>query len=144
MLIQSRLLRCLLASVMTVAFAACGQKGAPATGQQAGARVSAAVATTGDLKITGYGPDHTKAGVVFNVQPDGGAALWVRVNRSVEGDAVTVEFNGVSLPGYISGSLVTAAVPASLYAKAGTYYLYIVATRGAHSERSNGVTFVVE
>lgn len=144
MLNQSRLLRCVLASIMAVASAACGRQGTPTAGQQANPPVAAAPAIPGDLKITSYGPDHTKAGVVFNVQPNGGAALWIRLNQSLDGYEAAVELNATLLQGNISGNLVTAGVPAALYAQPGTYSLRVIARRGARTEQSNDVKFIVE
>lgn len=144
MLNQRRLLRCMLASIMAVASAACGRQGTPAAGQQANPPVAVAPAIPGDLKITSYGPDHTKAGVVFNVQPNGGAALWIRLNQSLEGYEAAVELNATLLQGNISGNLVTAGVPAALYAQPGTYSLRVIARRGARTEQSNDVKFIVE
>lgn len=144
MLSQNRLLSCMLALIMAVALAACGRQGTPTAGPQANAPAAAAPAVLGDLKITSYGPDRTKAGVVFNVQPNGGSALWIRLNQSLDGYEAAVELNATLLQGNISGNLVTAGVPAALYAKPGTYSLRVIARRGARTERSNDVKFTVE
>lgn len=140
MLSQSRLLMCILASIMAVALAACGRSGTPTAAQHPSGRPSA----NGNLKITSYGPDHTEAGVVFNVQPNGGAALWIRLNQSLDGYEAAVELNATLLQGNVSGNLVTAGVPASLYAEPGSYNLRVIARRSTRIEQSNDVKFTVE
>lgn len=99
---------------------------------------------SGGLEISSYGPAATPAGVVFNRQPDGGAAIWLRMNRSLDGDVATVVFGGTPLTGAISGNLVTAAVPASLYREPGTLDVHVVAQRGGTKQVSNGVKFTIE
>lgn len=133
-----------VAVFLAVSLAGCGWHGdKTVTGAPTSSPVASA-AMLGSLEIIRWGPTSTKAGVVFNKQPDGGAALWIRVNQSLEGDAVNIEFAGVPLQGYISGDLVTAAVPASLYAKPGTFAVYVIANKGAQSMRSNSAKFNVE
>lgn len=99
---------------------------------------------TGALQITSWGPDRTKAGVAFNPQPDGSAALWIRLNRALSGDTVSVDFNGHLLVAAVQGELVTASMPPSLYATPGTYALHVTIKQGAATVRSNDVKFVVE
>lgn len=101
-------------------------------------------AVPADLKITSWGLDNTKAGMVFNKQPDGSAALWIRVNQPLTGDVVAIEFNSVLLQGAITGNLVTASVPADLYAKPGSYTVAVIAHKGNRPVQSNEVTFVVQ
>lgn len=144
MSIKTRWFSYLLSMLVFVGLGACSQQGtgtatpAPASGQ-----ASAAAALPGGLRITSYGPDNTKAGVAFNVQPGGGAALWIRVDRSLDGGKAAVDFNGTLLPGNVSGQLVTAGVPVSLYAKPGTYSLHVIAQIGTQSVQSNDVKFTV-
>src|SRR6185312_15076200 len=76
----------------------------------------AADVTQSSLQITKWGPDRTKAGVVFNEQSDGSAALWIRMNKSLNGADVVVDFNGQPLTTAVQGDLVTATVPPSLFA----------------------------
>lgn len=142
MSIKIRLLQGCLGAAMAVALAACGQQGAGHTSAPASA--SAAAALPGSIKITSYGPASTKAGVAFNAQPDGGAAIWIRLDQSLNGEAAAVDFNGTLLTGNISGNLVTAAVPAALYAKPGTFDLHVIARNGTQSVQSNDVKFTVE
>lgn len=75
--------------------------------------------------IKSYGPKQIQAGVPFNKQPDGSAAAWMRVNRSLSNNPMSMYFDGVKLTTVIRGSLVTGLVPAALYAKPGTHALWI-------------------
>lgn len=106
--------------------------------------MSAAADALSQLKITSWGPQSTKAGAVFNAQPGGAAAIWIRVDQPLDGYEVAVDFNGTLLKGNISGNLVTAAVPADLYATSGNYEVQVLARKGNASAKSNGVTFAVE
>lgn len=133
-------------ALMALFLAACGNQQAAQTEASGKSTETAAAgnAFPGNLKITAWGPESTKAGEVFNKQPDGSAALWVRLDHSVEGDVAWVTFNGTRLPSAISGNLVTAkVVPADLYAKTGNFKVNVVASRGNRSAQSNDVTFAV-
>jgi hypothetical protein len=103
-----------------------------------------AAGVTGALQITSWGPDRTKTGVAFNSQPDGSSALWVRLNRTLSGGTVSVDFNGHPLAAVVQGELVTVSVPTSLYATPGTYALHVTVKQGAATVQSNDVKFVVE
>ena len=94
------------------------------------------------LAVTSWGPNATQTGVPFNVQPDSGAAFWVNVNQNLQSDAVIV-FHGVKLRSVVSGKLVTAGVPADLYAQAGTYPLYVTEEVSGKEIISNTVYFIV-
>lgn len=144
MSIKYLLFPCVL--VAGLALAGCGQHdgASPSASAPVSVPVSAAADASGPLAITSWGPQLTKAGVAFNVQPNGGAALWIRVNRPLDGGEAAVDFNGTLLKGSISGSLVTAAVPSDLYAKSGKYEVQVLARKGKDSAKSNGVTFTVE
>ncbi|MGH8321200.1 MAG: hypothetical protein ACRESX_03205 [Gammaproteobacteria bacterium] len=96
----------------------------------------------GSLTIKSWGPNSTQAGVVFNVQPDGVAAFWVNVDRDLTGNAY-ISFNGVKLKSAVSGKLITAGVPANLYAQAGSYPLYVVYVGQGTEIKSNSVVFKV-
>jgi hypothetical protein len=131
-----------LSTVLTLT--ACGnQQAADTAVSSTAAQVAAGNVVPGDLKITSWGPESTRAGAVFNKQPGGSAALWVHVSQSLNGYEAAVEFNGALLQGHISGDLVTVGVPADLYAKPGTFQLHVIAHKGDQSLQSNDVTFVV-
>jgi hypothetical protein len=93
-------------------------------------------------RIDAYGPQNAKAGVVFNVQPDGSAALWVRTNGTFVHGAV-ISLDGVKLKTVCKGKVASAAVPPSLYAKPGTYPLVITEEVNGQQLQSNTVDFVV-
>ncbi len=109
-----------------------------------GEATAASGATHENLQITNWGPQRTPAGVVFNAQPDGNAALWIRMNQSLDGAMATIDFNGHQLTATVQGELVTAIVPASLYAASGTYPLHVSVKHGVSMLQSNNVQFVVE
>jgi len=95
------------------------------------------------LAITSWGPNTTQAGVAFNVQPDGSAALWVDVDQELDGKAY-LSLNGFKLKSSVSGKLITAGVPAVLYAQPGTYLLNVVDVIDGKEVKSNSVKFMVK
>ena len=130
-----------LALALVVGLAGCDQGDQASPSDTAGQH---AAAVTGALQITSWGPDRTKAGAVFNAQPDGSAALWIRLNQSLSGDVVSVDFDGHPLPAAVQGQLVTASVPPPLHASPGTYALHVTVKQSAAAVHSNDVKFVVE
>lgn len=145
MVTRIRTLQICFGVLLVVALGACSQQGSGAgTGASAPAAASAATGLPRILKITSYGPTTTKAGEVFNRQPNGGAAIWIRLDHPVDGDTASIDFNGTELQGNISGNLVTAGVPAALYAHPGTLTIQVIAHRGSESVQSNTVSFTVE
>lgn len=144
---MNRTILCGSAIVVALSLAACGNQSANTTSTNPAPQSSVMASATpapSNLKITSWGPESTKAGVVFNAQPNGGSALWIRLNQSLDGYEAAVELNATLLQGNISGNLVTAGVPAALYAQPGTYSLRVIARRGARTEQSNDVKFTVE
>lgn len=142
MSVTSRTIACALAAGLLLA--ACSKQ--PTNEGTANAVPGSAAtqgALSGNLKITSWGPDSTQAGVVFNKQPNGSAALWIRLDQPLTGDVAGVEFNGVLLQGVVSGNLVTAGVPAELYAKPGSFKVDVIARKGDGSVQSNEVIFTV-
>lgn len=119
----------LLISVAAFSFAACG--------------LSACEQKPAGIVLKSVGPSDIRAGVKFNVQPDGFSALWlnaqgatsttVPVLSGVELTAVNVRDNG---------SLVTAVVPPKLYQKAGSYPLFLIDKKTG--TKSNEISFVVK
>ncbi len=146
MSIMGRVVACGIGTVVALSLAGCGRHSVSAAGsssvQQATATTNATAPSA--LKITSWGPDSTRAGQVFNKQPNGSAALWIRVNQSLAGDEAAIEFNGVLLQGNISGDLVTTVVPVDLYAKPGAYKVHVIVRKGGQSSQSNAVTFTVQ
>lgn len=132
---------CTLSVGLMLGLSSCGRDGtssAPTAGDQAAGILK------GNLQIASWGPDRTKAGVVFNAQPDGSAALWARVNQSLDGTDVTMDFDGRPLTTAVQGELVTASVPPALYAESGTHAVRINVKQGTAEVQSNTVQFLVE
>lgn len=143
MIVSSRTVACALAAGLLLT--ACSKNPANEANATVASDSSAAQgALHGNLKITSWGPDSTRAGVTFNAQPNGEAALWVRLNQSIDGYQASVEFDGTLLPGNVTDNLVTAGVPAMLYAKPGAYTLRVIARKGTRSLQSNEVAFTVQ
>ncbi len=115
-----------------------------ASAPQATATEPTSANVSSSLRISGFGPTPVKAGEPFNVQPNQQAALWVRVDQSLDGTDAAVYLDGVKLQSYISGNLITAAVPANLYAKAGQYALHVAGSKGKQSYQSGDVQFIVQ
>lgn len=135
---------CVFTVAVALLMACSGKQGAGGIDSRTGAQPSAKAVVPGRLKITSYGPHYTRAGVAFNVQPGGNAALWVRLNQPIESGVVAIDFNGTLLQGNISGNLVTAGIPALLYANSGTFTLYVITRVDGRLMQSNRVTFKVE
>lgn len=113
-------------------------------GDAGDAMAAADALPVGALVITDWGPRQTRAGVAFNVQQGGYAALWIRVDRPLDGESVLVRFGDAYLEGEVSGVLVTAMVPPESYARPGSYEVRVVA-RGSDARRdSNEVAFTVQ
>lgn len=133
---------------MTVTVAACGNQSANTASSSPtpqSTNAASSVPAVADLKIASWGPDSTKAGAVFNTQPNGSAALWVKLNQSLApGDEAAIEFNGVLLQGAVTNNFVSAYVPAELYAKPGVYKVDVIVRKGGRSMQSNGVQFTVK
>lgn len=133
---------CLLAVTAMLVLAGCGRSENAVTSSTAASSVTAM--STGELAITGWGPQTTKAGEAFNVQPDGSAAMWIRLNRPLDGNEAVIDFNGTQLSTVISGNLVSATVPSKLYASPGNFNVHVIAREGGKSVQSNEVSFTVK
>jgi len=95
------------------------------------------------IAITSWGSNSTQAGVAFNAQPDGTAAFWVNVDQKLDNNAY-ISLNGFKLKSAVSGKLITAVVPAALYAQPGTYPLIVVDVIDGKELKSNSVDFIVK
>lgn len=78
------------------------------------------------LNVVDYGPKTSKAGVPFNMQPDGTSAAWFRMNQSMEGSTAWVNFGGSNIRADISADMVTIKVPAALYATPGVVQIVVM------------------
>jgi hypothetical protein len=110
-------------------------------GDAMGATSAAAAAP---LAITDWGPRRTPAGVAFNVQDAGRAAVWIRVDQPLDGSDVLVQFGDAYLAGQAAGGLVTAMVPPESYARPGRYDVRVLARNRSGRRDSNTVVFTVE
>ncbi len=97
------------------------------------------------LGIEDFGPKKTKAGVSFNLQPNGKSAIWIRANQKLDGYDAAIWFDGHRLSDRgIQAGTVTGTVPAELFAKPGTYLLKIGVGEQGEQTSSETVDFVVE
>lgn len=96
------------------------------------------------FKVVYWGPTGTQAGAGFNVQPDGMSALWIHLNEQVHADA-QVRFGGRILSQTaVRGDLITAVVPAAMYAKPGSISVQVEEIRSGHLMASLPVQFIVQ
>lgn len=95
----------------------------------------------GPLVLTEIGPTKTKAGVVFNAQPDNEAAMWIKAENATE--STVAIWGEKQIPTYFKDSkYLTASVPKELYAKAGQNQVYLKDKKTG--TKSNSMTFTVE
>ena len=94
------------------------------------------------LVLKEYGPTETKAGQVFNKQPDGESAFWA-ATENVTPTTVMV-LNGVQLESapQQEGRAISALVPKKLYEQQGVYSLYLLDAKTGN--KSNELTFIVK
>ena len=147
MMATNKLTACTLAIAVVILLSGCSNKGgepASTSAEHSTQAIPSPGTTQTELKITQWGPQNTKAGIAFNVQPDGSASFWVHTNRSLEGSDAVLVLNGVQLKSAISGSLITASVPVNLYNNPGDYELHIAMHAGKAMVQSDDVKFVVE
>lgn len=112
--------------------------------EAADALAAASAAPVGTLRITDWGPHGTRAGIPFNAQHGVHAALWIHVDRPLDGESVLVQFGDAFLEGQPSGELITAVVPPESYAHPGSYDVRVVARARDTRWDSNKVVFTVE
>lgn len=122
----------------------CSKEGGYSVPEKSEASSSERPATPLSLTITSWGPQSTTAGEIFNAQPNGQAAFWMRVDQSLDGSDSVITLDGAPLQSAISGTQITASVPADLYAKPGKYTLHVVMKKGHASIQSNNVMFLVK
>jgi hypothetical protein len=107
------------------------------------ARSATGPVVAGKLDIVGWGPRRTVAGVPFNRQPAGHATLWIRVAQRLDGRMGLVQFGDAVLEGRVSGGLLTARVPETLYATPGRYEVRAIARTDDALWKSDAVSFTV-
>jgi hypothetical protein len=87
------------------------------------------------------GPSTTKAGVDFNIQPDGVSAIWAKTANATE-STVFMWGDTAIRTDYKGPELLTAPVPKNLYAQPGHYQIYLLEKKTGI--KSNAVVFIVE
>ena len=87
------------------------------------------------------GPAKTKAGVAFNVQSDGGAAMWFVTENATETTAIYWGDTKLRTD-FHNPKLLTAPVPQELYARPAKLQIYLLDTKTG--SKSNSMTFTVE
>lgn len=93
--------------------------------------------------IIDYGPRDITAGVTFNRQPDGQAAVWVHMTSSLEGSDAVIKIDGTTLQSSIKDAQITGLVPGELYAKPGKLMLSVVQHENGAEVRSGPVALTV-
>jgi len=87
------------------------------------------------------GPLKTKAGVGFNVQPNGESAIWT-IGENIT-RATVIVWGETQLPStFGSATSATALVPKELYAKTGQYQICLLDKKTG--KKSNSLVFTVE
>lgn len=86
------------------------------------------------------GAKQTKAGVAFNVQPDGSAAMWFKTENATK-DTIIMMGDKQLRTDFHDPGLLTSPVPKELYATSGKYEVYLKDPKtGA---KSNSLFFTV-
>ena len=92
------------------------------TGAAPAAGTAAPAATAVEYKVVNMAPQSTKAGTPFNVQIDQGSGISFELSRPVPPGDIKVMFDGKPLGGVAAnGVIVTATIPESYLATAGSY-----------------------
>ena len=91
--------------------------------------------------ILTLGPSSTVAGKGFNLQPDGGSAMWIKGENLTP--STIIVFDKVRLHGFQSGepNVITTTVPDRLFASPGAFQIFLLDTKSG--EKSNVVNFQV-
>jgi peptidoglycan/LPS O-acetylase OafA/YrhL len=124
-----------LAPVCTVALAACGLAWADN-------RTDHLPTAPLPVRIVGFGPTPVQHGRPFNVQRNGGSAIWVTIDKPADPADVLV-LGGHRLTTAVSGKLLTAFVPMSVIASRGPKPLLVECDSATHRAQSPAVAFVV-
>jgi hypothetical protein len=97
-----------------------------------------------NFQIVQYGPKESGAGVAFNTQSSGQAALWVELDHPATGSRAAIWWGDHRLESAVSGNVISAVVPAERYTTVGKYPIQVRVGSGANDKRSNVVYFVVK
>ena len=121
-------------SVVLLFLTACGQP----TQKPAESPAVTTSQSAQQVKLISLHPDETAAGVVFNIQKDGGAGLAVKTEGARNTTAIV--FAGQRLDTVFGGeTLLSTEVPAALYSKPGKYEVHLQ----TGDQRSNVLIFEV-
>jgi GT2 family glycosyltransferase len=77
------------------------------------------------VEIIGFGPNPITRGEPYNTQPDGSSAIWVRTSRRAAPGS-RIRLAGTVLDTVLTGTVLTALVPAPLTKQVGTLELVLV------------------
>ncbi|KQN95867.1 hypothetical protein ASF01_15990 [Stenotrophomonas sp. Leaf70] len=89
--------------------------------------------------IVDFGPHESRAGKAINRQPDGGSAIWLKLDGDPGNDAVVV-MDGHHLESQSGPGSATARVKRSILARPGDKEIYLERRLPDHTERSNSVS----
>lgn len=92
------------------------------------------------LILKEIGPTKTKAGVGFNMQPDGGSAMWATVvNRT---DSTVIVWDNRKLPTFQhTAGIITSPIPEEFYAHPGQHEVFVLDVKTG--VKSNSIIFTV-
>ena len=93
------------------------------------------------IKLLEIGPNKVKAGVGFNIQPNGSSAMCVKTEQATK-DTVIVWGDSKLQTAYKNPKLLTAGVPNELFSKPGDFKIYLLDQKT--NQKSNSVTLVVQ
>lgn len=96
---------------------------------------------SGKIKILEIGPSKVKAGVGFNLQPNGKSAMWVKTENATK-DTVIYWANSKLQTSYSTPNLLTAFVPNELFSKPGMFKIYLLDQK--NKQKSDSITMVVQ
>ena len=134
----------LLGLVVTVVACSSGNGSIGAAEAPITSSAQSSQATVDELKVIAYAPEKIKAGQAFQVQPDGGSALSMKLNHSVAGSPVAIWWDDQRLVAAVNGDVISVMVPATLYATAGTHSLQARLGKDGQGQKSNIVKVTVE
>jgi hypothetical protein len=92
--------------------------------------------------IVDFGPHSTRAGDPINQQPNGGSAIWLKMDGNAP-SGTRVVFDGHRLDTTVDASLVTAGVPSRILKSAGEKKIYLERRGYDRIEQSNVVTMQI-
>ena len=92
--------------------------------------------------IQAFGPTTIVAGKPFNIQPGGSSAMWVRL-PSPAGAGNSIVFRNHKLKTVAVGDLLTATVPAELFANPGEAEIYVVDENSTPPRRTPSIRLTV-